>query len=213
MVIINLSFVYVHTSARRREEKRREERRCRVLDSRDTHGVCKTEVQRHRERRDRGAGQGIERQRRGTNSVRHSRDSSCRSYVETVASGTDSLLVCRIASYIVFVLLMRPDLVAFVRRAPPRINTAAYHPFPLNEFISPAVRRRIDPPGYHRGENWFEESGTSDPGRWFLLAFCNSPRLDYEESAARSPRVSKTELPPPLPLLHPLRNSFALGRN
>lgn len=43
--------------------------------------------------------------------------------METVASGTDSLLVCRIASYIVFVLLMRPDLVAFVRRAPPRINT------------------------------------------------------------------------------------------
>lgn len=69
-------------------------------------------------------GQGIERQRRGTNGVRHSRDSSCRSYVETVASGTDSLLECRIASYIVFVLLMRLDLVAFVRRTPPRINTS-----------------------------------------------------------------------------------------
>lgn len=45
------------------------------------------------------------------------RDSTCRSYVETVASGTDNLLVCRIASYIVFVLLMRPDLAAFVRQA------------------------------------------------------------------------------------------------
>lgn len=45
------------------------------------------------------------------------RDSTCRSYVETIASGTDNLLVCRIASYIVFVLLMRPDLAAFVRQA------------------------------------------------------------------------------------------------
>lgn len=58
------------------------------------------------------------------------RDSTCRSYVETIASGTDSLLVCRIASYIVFVLLMRPDLAAFVRyKQPPHINTSGTLPF------------------------------------------------------------------------------------
>lgn len=58
------------------------------------------------------------------------RDSTCRSYVETIASGTDSLLVCRIASYIVFVLLMRPDLAAFVRHKQPlHINTSGTLPF------------------------------------------------------------------------------------
>lgn len=102
-------------------------------------------------------GQGIERQRRGTNGVRHSRDSSCRSYVETVASGTDSLLECRIASYIVFVLLMRLDLVAFVRRTPPRINTSVtlssgrvHLNRPTNRPTDRPTDRSIDRSGYHR---------------------------------------------------------------
>lgn len=50
---------------------------------------------------------------------------TCRSYVETVASGTDNLLVCRIASYIVFVLLMRSrPCCAYVRQTlMPHTNT------------------------------------------------------------------------------------------
>lgn len=69
-------------------------------------------------------------------------------YVETIASGTDSLLVCRIASYIVFVLLMRPDLAAFVR---PRRRAHKYQRHPPDRTSS--FRDRGD--AEYRTENWF----------------------------------------------------------
>ena len=131
-------------------------------------------------------GQGIERQRRGTNGVRHSRDSSCRSYVETVASGTDSLLECRIASYIVFVLLMRLDLVAFVRRTPPRINTSVTLSFERVHLNRP-TDRSTDRSGYHR--------------RKLIRGirryrFRSVPTIDYEQSLGfrADPPVNRSKL-------------------